>query len=133
VKIRPVSFVLLALLGVLASCKPALPRISINDFERMLAEGKVAVVDVRSREEYAAGHIPGALSIPVEEIEARAAEVQAFRRPIVAYCSCLAEESSLTAVATLSRLGVRGARALTGGYPTWALGGRRVVGGPEPL
>jgi rhodanese-related sulfurtransferase len=105
----------------------------MNDFERMLAEGRIAVIDVRTPEEYAAGHIPGALSIPVEELEARAAEVRSFRRPIVAYCSCLAEESSLTAVATLSRLGVKGARALTGGYQTWALTGRRVVIGANPL
>ncbi len=99
----------------------------------MLVRGEVAVIDVRSSEEYAAGHIPGALSFPIEQLDARAAELRAFGRPIVAYCSCLSEESSLAAVATLSRLGVHGARALTGGYPTWAMAGRRVVGGPNPL
>jgi rhodanese-related sulfurtransferase len=122
-----------ALLAALASCKSGLPRIAMNDFERKLAAGDVAVIDVRSPEEYAAGHIPGALSIPVEELEARAAEVRTFRRPIVTYCSCGAEESSLMAVATLTRLGVNGARALTGGYPMWAMAGRRVVSGTEPL
>jgi rhodanese-related sulfurtransferase len=117
----------------LAGCGSPLPRISAEDFGRQLAERRIVVIDVRSVEEYEAGHIPGAISIPVDEIDARIDQVKALSRPIVAYCSCLAEESSLMAVASFNRLGIRGARALTGGYPTWASAGGRIVLGSSPL
>lgn len=47
--------------------------------------GEVTVIDVRPREEYAAGHIPGALSVPLEELDRRLDELPPDR-PIVAYC-----------------------------------------------
>ena len=125
--------VLLAAVAALTSCKSTLPRVAMDEFERLLADRRIAVVDVRTREEYAAGHIPGAVSIPVDELDIRVQELRALGRPIVAYCSCLEEEASLTAVATLNRLGIRGGRALTGGYPSWAALGRRVVAGQNPL
>ncbi|WP_262062867.1 ArsR/SmtB family transcription factor [Streptomyces sp. STR69] len=56
--------------------------------EELLARaqaGEVVVLDVRPAEEYAAGHIPGALSIPVEELADRIAELPADTE-VVAYC-----------------------------------------------
>jgi len=53
-------------------------------FERV-REGAVTVLDVRPVEEYKAGHISGALSIPLKELEARLAELP-YAREIVAYC-----------------------------------------------
>lgn len=44
------------------------------------------VVDVRTPEEYASGHYPGAVNIPLAEIEARLAEFGDVKRPIVVYC-----------------------------------------------
>lgn len=52
---------------------------------RMVAEGAL-LVDVRSPAEFAAGHLPGALNIPVHEIEAREAELAPRDRPLVLYC-----------------------------------------------
>jgi phage shock protein E len=123
----------LAVAVALAGCGSPLPRMSAQDFGRQLAERRIVVIDVRTVEEYQAGHIPGAISVPVDEIDARIDQVKALNKPVVAYCSCLAEESSLMAVATLNRLGVKGARALTGGYPTWASTGGRIVLGSSPL
>ncbi|MEF8787601.1 MAG: rhodanese-like domain-containing protein, partial [Planctomycetota bacterium] len=48
-------------------------------------DGEVTVIDVRPQEEYTAGHIPGAISIPLEKLEDRLAELPRDRR-IVAYC-----------------------------------------------
>jgi rhodanese-related sulfurtransferase len=50
-----------------------------------VAAGTATVVDVRPEEEYAAGHIPGALSVPLDELEARLAELP-HGTEIVAYC-----------------------------------------------
>jgi rhodanese-related sulfurtransferase len=128
-----VRLALLAAFGALVSCRSALPRVSMNEFERLLADGRITVIDVRTPEEYQAGHIPGAWSVPLEDLDSRATELESLKRPIVTYCSCLQEEESLMAVATLQRLGIKGARALAGGYNSWAAVGRRVVSGPSPM
>jgi rhodanese-related sulfurtransferase len=52
--------------------------------ERQPQEGGPVVVDVRSEEEYAAGHIPGALHIPADELRSRVEEIPAGR-PVVPY------------------------------------------------
>ncbi len=60
----------------------AVPR---EELVRRVREGRAVVVDVRPAEEYRAGHIPGALSIPVGELDRRLSELPA-RKEIVAYC-----------------------------------------------
>jgi rhodanese-related sulfurtransferase len=44
------------------------------------------LIDVRAREAYAKGHIPGALNVPDREIEARAAEIRRMGRQPILYC-----------------------------------------------
>ncbi len=56
-----------------------------DELLRRLEDGDVTVIDVRPREEYAAGHIPGAVSIPLDELAGRLAELDAGTT-IVAYC-----------------------------------------------
>jgi rhodanese-related sulfurtransferase len=51
-----------------------------------LVEGGALLVDVRSPAEFAAGHLPGALNVPVHEIQARDAELGPRDRPLVLYC-----------------------------------------------
>lgn len=54
---------------------------------REVAESEVVYVDVRTPQEYAAGHVEGAINIPHTEIERRADELEPYRgRPIVLYC-----------------------------------------------
>ena len=48
--------------------------------------GEAVLIDVRSREAYAEGHIPGALEHPVDEIEGRAAEIRKMGRLPILYC-----------------------------------------------
>jgi rhodanese-related sulfurtransferase len=50
-----------------------------------LRKSEIVLVDVRPREEFAAGHIPGAASIPLDELEQRLAELPADRE-VIAYC-----------------------------------------------
>jgi rhodanese-related sulfurtransferase len=51
----------------------------------LVKEGAVTVVDVRPAQEYAAGHLPGALNMPVESLRRRSGELSR-QRPLVVYC-----------------------------------------------
>jgi rhodanese-related sulfurtransferase/DNA-binding transcriptional ArsR family regulator len=83
--------------------------------------GLVTVLDVRPSEEFAAGHVPGAVNIPIHELEKRLAELPR-RKEVVAYCRgpyCL---MSYDAVQLLRRKGLK-ARRLQDGLPEWRLAG----------
>jgi rhodanese-related sulfurtransferase/DNA-binding transcriptional ArsR family regulator len=94
---------------------------------RRAANGEVIVLDVRPREEYRAGHIPGAVSIPLAELEERLAELPSDRE-IVAYCRGPYCVLSVRAVELLRSRGLKAAR-LQEGLPDWrALGYPVAVG-----
>lgn len=57
-----------------------------SDTAHRLVEAGAALIDVRTAEEFAAGHIPGAINVPVHRLEARLAELPDKDRPIVVYC-----------------------------------------------
>lgn len=64
---------------------PDTDQVSREELLRRVGSGRATVIDVRPAEEYAAGHIPGAVSIPVEELAERLAELPPDQE-IVAYC-----------------------------------------------
>ena len=100
--------------------------------EELLAQaerGEVQVLDVRPREEYEAGHIPGALSIPLDELRARLGELPAGQE-VVAYCRGPYCVLAPQAVELLAAQGIR-ARRLQGGLPEWRLAGHAVAVGAE--
>jgi rhodanese-related sulfurtransferase len=84
-----------------------------------LGNGDVVLVDVRPMEEFAAGHIEGARSIPLPELERRLAELPPDRE-IVAYCRGPFCAYAHEAVRRLNEAG-REARRLHGGWPEWRL------------
>lgn len=59
--------------------------VSPAEARRLVAEGAL-LLDVRTPEEFASGHIPSAVNIPVQELERRIGELKAKDRPIVLYC-----------------------------------------------
>jgi len=84
-------------------------------------KGLVTVLDVRPPEEFAAGHVPGAINIPIGELQKRLAELPK-RKEVVAYCRgpyCL---MSYDAVHLLRGRGLK-ARRLQDGLPEWRLAG----------
>ena len=87
-----------------------------------LRKGDVVLVDVRPVEEYEAGHIDGARSIPIEELESRLAELPADRE-VVAYCRGPFCAYAHQAVRRLRADG-REARRLEEGWPEWRLAGK---------
>jgi rhodanese-related sulfurtransferase len=85
----------------------------------------ITVLDVRPPEEFAAGHLPGAVNIPVHELEKRLGELPK-RKEVVAYCRgpyCL---MSYDAVQLLRKKGLK-ARRLQNGLPEWRLAGLPVT------
>jgi rhodanese-related sulfurtransferase len=84
-----------------------------------LTRGEVVLVDVRPEAEYAAGHIDGARSIPIEELKRRIAELPA-EREVVAYCRGPFCAYAHEAVRQLQAAG-RPARRLDDGWPEWQL------------
>ena len=84
-----------------------------------LGRGDVVLVDVRPEEEFAAGHIDGARSIPLDELEQRLAELPADRE-VVAYCRGPFCAYAHEAVRRLQAAG-RSARRLEEGWPEWRL------------
>jgi predicted sulfurtransferase len=70
------------------------PRISMPDFKKLLAAKNVVVVDTRNPDEFKAGHMPGALLLPLEgrmtwpeEYESVVKQLIASKQPVVAYCA----------------------------------------------
>ncbi len=90
-------------------------------------KGLVTVLDVRPAEEFEAGHLPGAVNIPIEQLGKRLGELPK-RKEVVAYCRgpyCL---MSYEAVELLRRKGHK-ARRLENGLPEWRLAGLPVEQG----
>ena len=94
---------------------------------RRAAAREVTVVDVRPAAEYAAGHIPGAISIPIEELAQRLAELPP-EIEVAAYCRGPYCVFAHEAVRVLRAAG-RGARRLADGMPEWRLAGLPVSAG----
>lgn len=92
--------------------------------------GEVTVLDVRPRSEYVAGHIPGAVSVPLAELKRRLAKLPR-RREIVAYCRGPFCVLAVEAVRLLRARGFRAAR-LEDGVPDWRARGLRVAVGESP-
>jgi rhodanese-related sulfurtransferase len=86
---------------------------------RRLERGDVVLVDVRPEAEYAAGHIEGARSVPLDELERRLAELPADAE-VVAYCRGPFCAYAHEAVRQLHAAG-RAARRLEDGWPEWRL------------
>ena len=127
--VRGVAVRHLAEVGVLADQylggRDGIEQVSAAELEERLARGDVVILDVRPKQEYAAGHIAGARSAPVDELEL-IVEKLPRRREIVAYCRgpyCVYADD---AVRLLRERGLR-ARRLDVGLPEWRRAGRPVA------
>jgi rhodanese-related sulfurtransferase len=107
----------------------ALEPIDDEELLRRVRAGDVTVVDVRPREEYVAGHLPGAISVPLADLPGRVREFRK-RRDIVAYCRGPYCVMALDAVDLLRRKGFR-AHRLEHGVAEWRARGWRVEAGTD--
>lgn len=107
----------------------ALEQVDRDELVRRVRAGEVTVIDVRPREEYLAGHLPGALSVPLADLAASAATLRK-RRDIVAYCRGPYCVMALEAVDLLRRKGFR-AHRLDAGVAEWRARGWRLDSGDD--
>lgn len=98
-----------------------------DELRARLARGEVVLLDVRPVEEFAAGHIDGATSIPLDELERRITELP-HDREVIAYCRGPFCAYAHEAVRTLRASG-RPARRLEDGWPEWKLASNKEVVG----
>ena len=101
-------------------------------FEELLVRsksGEVVVVDVRPTIEFNAGHVPGAISLPLDEFSARIAELDPSAG-VVAYCRGPYCVLAANAVKELRAAGLR-AQRLSGGPPDWRAAGLALAFGPD--
>ena len=101
--------------------RDALEAVSREDLISRLRNGLVTVLDVRPEDEFALGHLPGALNIPLGKLEHRLSELPTDR-DIIAYCRGPYCVLSFEAVAALRARGYL-VRRLEDGYPEWKAAG----------
>jgi ArsR family transcriptional regulator len=109
--------------------RDALEPVTRAELRRRVKDGIVTVLDVRPQDEYLAGHIPQAVSIPLRELADRVREIPKHRE-IVAYCRGPYCVLAFEAVAKLRERGFK-ARRLEDGYPEWKAAGLRVEALPD--
>ncbi|WP_369798512.1 ArsR/SmtB family transcription factor [Achromobacter sp. RTa] len=98
--------------------------VSVDELLSLLDSESVVLIDVRPAEEFALGHLPGAVNIPPEQFEGRLGDLPADA-DIVAYCRGPYCVLSSDAVLALQARGLR-ARRLDVGFPEWKAAGLRV-------
>jgi len=101
--------------------RDAVEGVDADELAERLGEGRVVVLDVRPASEYAAGHIAGARSVPIEVLDQAVASLPKSRE-VIAYCRgpyCVYADD---AVRLLRQRGYR-ARRLDTGYPEWERAG----------
>jgi glyoxylase-like metal-dependent hydrolase (beta-lactamase superfamily II)/rhodanese-related sulfurtransferase len=99
--------------------------LSAEEARRAILDG-ATVLDVREPDEFAAGHIEGALAVPLGSLEENAGRVPRDR-PVLAYCG--AGQRSASAVSILERAGISPVMNLRGGFTEWEESGERVERG----
>lgn len=92
----------------------------------------VVVLDLRSRAEYATGHIPDAKNIPLDELEARVFDELQPSTRIVLYCECPTEASSNMGYRILAEVGYKPA-VLVGGLESWKAHGFSTSTSSKPI
>lgn len=118
-------FAVLCLACIAAACQrsSAPAAVAPGDLAALVRAGKAPVIlDVRSPEEYAAGHIPGAINIPHTELSGRLAEIPAAKSDeIVVHCQ--AGRRAGEAERILAEAGYTGVRDLQGHMNAWSEAG----------
>lgn len=105
--------------------------VSLDDVQEMMA--RALLIDARIPELYEEGHLPGSMSLPLAEIDAR---LDSFlneypERSLIIYCSGYGCSDSFDLAILLMRKGYRDVMVYEGGYPEWRDAGLPITKGAE--
>ncbi|MBN9305909.1 MAG: ArsR family transcriptional regulator [Devosia sp. 67-54] len=107
--------------------RDALAPVTRNELLASLRDGMVTLLDVRPEDEFALGHLPGALNLPLTELEQRLSELPRDQE-IIAYCRGPYCVLSVDAVSSLRAKGYK-VRRLEDGFPEWKAAGLDIEAG----
>lgn len=120
------TLVLVTTVALSAQAIRNVPRITIDELKPLMEKGAVLVIDVRRPDEFARGHIPGAVNMDYTLVSAQGGRLKGDTRTIVTYCACSNEMTAARAAVDLAQLGLSGAKALKGGWDEWVQRGEPV-------
>jgi rhodanese-related sulfurtransferase len=109
------------------------PEISTDELHRTLAEGRIPVLDVRSAQEYAIGHIPGSVNYYEKELEQITAAYPDTATELILYCNGPYCGKSRRLSAELTKRGYTGVRRYQLGLPVWRALGNTVQTDPAGM
>jgi rhodanese-related sulfurtransferase len=104
-------------------------QIDLGALRRYFEEDAALIVDARDPQDYAAGHIRGAINLPYDEVISNPSMIEALRtagRPIVTYCGGEGCEVSLGVAEELCAAGHQRVAVYVGGFPEWVDAGQPV-------
>jgi rhodanese-related sulfurtransferase/DNA-binding transcriptional ArsR family regulator len=107
----------------------SLEPVTRRELVRRMRKGGIVVVDVRPEDEFSLGHVPGAINVPLRQLESALSKLRRSQE-IVAYCRGPYCVLSYEAVAALRRHGFK-ARRLEDGLPEWKAAGLPVATGSQ--
>ena len=99
------------------------PRITVDELKKLMADGQVVVLDVRGADAYNVEHIKGSINLPLDKISAGEYKYLPHDKRLVAYCSCGTEHTSAAASVLLEKAGFKNVAALLGGTNAWKQSG----------
>lgn len=109
------------LVNTYLTAKDSLDPIPANELVEKVKQDLVTILDVRPIEEYNAGHVPGAINIPIEELQQHLKDFEPGQE-VIAYCRGPHCILAFDAVAQLRKGGLQ-ARRLENGFPEWKVAG----------
>ena len=120
------AFVFLLVAFVINEGKQGGAAITPTNLVNLVNREGAILLDIRDPKEYSAGHIAGALSMPVSSIDARIGELESEKgKPVVLVCK-MGQQASATG-RKLKALGFENVRRLSGGMAEWTAGSLPVV------
>lgn len=127
--------------GAASSGVPEIPdvgrpiQIQISKVKAFFDAKAAAIVDAREPDEYAQGHIPGAINLPYDQVITDPERLETFDpqgRPIIVYCGGGTCELSMNLGFALVNVGKKKVLVYMGGWPEWATSGNPIATGATP-
>jgi rhodanese-related sulfurtransferase len=123
-----VTLIVIMLVVINLSKNRGIKQVNAESAQKMAVDPQVAILDVRTPEEFREGHIPGAKLMPVSEINGRLPEIASLKeRPVLVYCRT--GNRSGTASQILKKNGFTKISNFQGGIIAWNNSGNKIVKG----